>query len=571
MINPAVNRLPNHLKKYIVPQNYEDYTSIDHAVWRYIMRQSFNFLSIHAHISYVDGLKKTGICINRIPNIDEMNEILTKIGWGAVCVDGFIPPNAFMEFQAYNVLVIAADIRHINHIQYTPAPDIVHEAAGHAPIIANPEYAEYLRLFGEIGSKALSSKKDNDLYEAIRKLSILKENPFSTVNEILAAETEVIDIQNNMGELSEMAKIRNLHWWTVEYGLIGSIDNPQIYGAGLLSSLGESLACLDPKIKKLPYDLNTINYSFDITTQQPQLFVTPNFSHLTMVLNRFADTMALRQGGVDGVLKAIDSEAFATVELDSGLQISGIFTDVFLDDNGEICFLKTNGPTILCENEHLLIGHGREYHNMGYSTPIGLVVGFEKPLQEYRLNELASLGYIAGQQCEMNFKSGISVKGMIHSFRKNKFGKTLLISFSDCTVTFGEKILFLPEWGIFDMAVGVKVVSVFAGSADKNEIDPNGYISPTNTVRLNKHDAQLLSHYQKVRELRNSKINDEKKFKEIFNDLVLNFESDWLLSLELLELLERDSILFKEIKKYLDEKSRNIDLNSLIINGLHLI
>jgi phenylalanine-4-hydroxylase len=43
-----------------------------------------------------------------------------------------------------------------------------------------------------------------------------------------------------MGELSEMAQIRNLHWWTVEYGLIGT-DNPKIYGAGLLSSIGESV------------------------------------------------------------------------------------------------------------------------------------------------------------------------------------------------------------------------------------------------------------------------------------------------------------------------------------------
>ena len=84
-----------------------------------------------------------------------MNRILKDIGWAAVSVDGFIPPNAFMEFQAYNVLVIASDIRTIDHIKYTPAPDIIHEAAGHAPIIANPEYADYLRHFGEIGSLSL--------------------------------------------------------------------------------------------------------------------------------------------------------------------------------------------------------------------------------------------------------------------------------------------------------------------------------------------------------------------------------------------------------------------------------
>ncbi len=64
------------------------------------------------------------------------------------------------------MLVIASDIRQLEHIEYTPAPDIIHEAAGHAPIIANPDYAEYLRRFGEIGAKAILSSHDNDIYEA---------------------------------------------------------------------------------------------------------------------------------------------------------------------------------------------------------------------------------------------------------------------------------------------------------------------------------------------------------------------------------------------------------------------
>src|SRR2546430_11571880 len=83
------------------------------------------------------ALPISGISFERIPRIEEMNDILGKIGWGAVAVDGFIPPAAFMEFQAYKVLVIACDMRQIHHIEYTPAPDIVHEAAGHAPIIVD--------------------------------------------------------------------------------------------------------------------------------------------------------------------------------------------------------------------------------------------------------------------------------------------------------------------------------------------------------------------------------------------------------------------------------------------------
>lgn len=177
LTNPLVAKLPDYFKQFIVDQQYESYTPINHAVWRYYMRQCVNFHDKHAHEAYFDGLAKTGLDVEHIPSVEQMNKILSRIGWAAVTVDGFIPPAAFMTFQAYRVLVIAADMRQIDHIEYTPSPDIIHEAAGHAPIIADPEYAEYLRRFGEIGSKAMSSKKDFELYEAIRLLSILKETP----------------------------------------------------------------------------------------------------------------------------------------------------------------------------------------------------------------------------------------------------------------------------------------------------------------------------------------------------------------------------------------------------------
>src|SRR5210317_1352397 len=147
--NKVTKQLPKHLHKFIVKQPYNEYTAQNQAVWRYVMRMNIDYLSKVAHESYMEGLKHTGISVDRIPKMEGMNRILKEIGWAAVSVDGFIPPNAFMEFQAYNVLVIASDIRTIDHIEYTPAPDIIHEAAGHAPIISNPEYAEYLRRFGE--------------------------------------------------------------------------------------------------------------------------------------------------------------------------------------------------------------------------------------------------------------------------------------------------------------------------------------------------------------------------------------------------------------------------------------
>ena len=248
--NPVLDKLPNHLRQYIKPQNYEEYSPIDQAVWRYVMRKNVDYLSKVADESYVEGLQKTGISVDHIPNMYGMNRILKEIGWAAVAVDGFIPPAAFMEFQAYNVLVIASDIRQLENIEYTPAPDIIHEGAGHAPIIANPEYAEYLRRFGEIGCKAISSAKDYELYEAVRHLSIIKEAEGTPQEEIEKAEKHIEELQQNMGKPSEMALIRNLHWWTVEYGLIGEVDHSKIYGAGLLSSIGESTWCMTNNVKK---------------------------------------------------------------------------------------------------------------------------------------------------------------------------------------------------------------------------------------------------------------------------------------------------------------------------------
>src|ERR1700745_3645534 len=345
--NRAVQSLPKHLLQFAVDQRYEDYTSVDHAVWRFIMRQNIFFLKEYAHKVYFQGLLNTGISFERIPRIEEMNDILGRIGWGAVAVDGFIPPAAFMEFQAYKVLVIACDMRQIHHIEYTPAPDIVHEAAGHAPIIVDREYSSYLQRFGEVGAKAMSSKKDFELYQAIRHLSILKERPNADPKEVEEATKLVEHRQKNLGEPSEMALLSRLHWWTVEYGLIGTLENPKIYGAGLLSSIGESVSCLAPQVKKIPYSIEEINTPFDITTRQPQLFVCRDFQHLRDVLEEFASKMAYQVGGLEGINKAIEGNNVATCQYSSGLQVTGVFTEVIMDANKNSVYLRTVGPSAL--------------------------------------------------------------------------------------------------------------------------------------------------------------------------------------------------------------------------------
>ena len=242
MPQTSLETLPPYLRRYCAVQDYDKYTSRDHAAWRYIMRQSREYFRDHAVSVYLEGLKNTGIPLDRIPKVSEMDQALREFGWGAVPVCGFIPPIAFLDLQARGILPIATDMRSIDHIAYTPAPDIVHEAAGHAPIVADPSYREYLRQYARMAERTIMSSEDLALYEAIRVLSDIKENPDTKPGEVVAAQKALDRAVQNVSYVSEAAMVSRMAWWTVEYGLVGDLKSPKIYGAGLLSSVGESQA-----------------------------------------------------------------------------------------------------------------------------------------------------------------------------------------------------------------------------------------------------------------------------------------------------------------------------------------
>lgn len=572
--NPILDKLPKHLKQFIKPQDYEEYTAIDQAVWRYVMRKNVDYLSKVAHKSYVEGLKKTGISIDHIPNMYGMNRILKEIGWAAVAVDGFIPPAAFMEFQAYNVLVIASDIRQLDHIEYTPAPDIIHEGAGHAPIIANPEYAEYLRRFGEIGCKAISSAKDFELYEAVRHLSIIKEAQGTPKEEIEKAETLIEELQKNMGEPSEMALIRNLHWWTVEYGLIGTVENPKIYGAGLLSSIGESAWCMTNEVKKIPYSIEAAHTSFDITKPQPQLFVTPDFAHLSLVLEEFANTMAVRKGGLGGIQKLIDSKELGTIELSTGLQVSGNFSQV-IEFEGKPVFFQTTGPTALAYREKELVGHGVEQHYDGFGSPIGRLKGINLAIEDMGPRDLKAYNIFEGQTITLEFEGGVKISGEIITGTRNLKGEIILITFRKCMVTHRKKVLFKSDERLYSMAVGEHIVSAYNGPADLKSFNLITHEISSTTVKaeLSPDQKRLESYYRQVRDFRegtNTTISRHKVFEQISTE----FPEDWLLPVELYELAKNngDTDFAQEIAAHL----KTVKLNSpkvgqLIDDGLQLV
>lgn len=307
-------------------QDYGRYTAIDQAVWRFVLLQTHARLKATAHPAYTNGLAQTGISVQRIPSIAEMDEHLAPFGWGAVCVDGFIPPRAFQELQSLSILPIAADMRSAQHLVYTPAPDIIHEAAGHAPILPDPTYAHYLRRIGAAGARAFTLPDDTAVDRAIYALSEIKERPSATPEQVARAEQELSLARQSVRRVSEASRLSRLYWWTAEYGLVGSPTDYKLYGAGLLSSLWESFACHDARVAKPWLSAEASEVDYDVTRPQPQLFVTPSFEALHDVLDEAVRQLPSAKGGEAALAEALEAQEIATITLRGPLTLHGVLS-----------------------------------------------------------------------------------------------------------------------------------------------------------------------------------------------------------------------------------------------------
>lgn len=548
MTEKTHSKIPPHLLKYVVEQNYARYTPEDQAVWRFIMRQLKDYLARHAHQSYLVGLEKTGITIDRIPEIEEIDRKLNDFGWGAVPVSGFIPPAAFMEFQSIGVLPIASDMRTLDHLLYTPAPDIVHEAAGHAPILADPEYAAYLRQYGEVARHAIISKQDLDQYEAIRVLSDIKEDPRSTKEEIARAEKNLQQINDGLDNVSEAALLSRMNWWTAEYGLIGEVRQPKIFGAGLLSSVGEAKNCLGDKVKKIPLSVDCVNFSYDITEQQPQLFVAKDFPHLGEVLEDLALRLSYRRGGVFGLDRAAESKTVNTVQLDSGLQISGILKNYILDRTQnhpaaaeKVAYLQFEGACQLALDHEEMPGQGISRHPQGFSSPLGFLRNHSRCLSKYTEKELRNLALNPGERARLQFESGVLVEGVLERWIYHE-GRLVLLTWSDCSVSLEGQVLFEPSWGAYDMAVGSEVTSVFGGPADRGLFgETDDFANKRVPIRQSTaQEKERYSFFQETRDLREKWMASGSTLSTQWQKLAKKFlnqeDLPWLAGLELVEI-----------------------------------
>ena len=569
-MNDSISRVPSHLRGWVVEQDYAQYNEVDQAVWRFVLLQNYSRLVATAHRAYRDGLGATGISVERIPSINEMNDKLARFGWGAVCVDGFIPPRAFQELQGCGILPIAADIRTREHLVYTPAPDIIHEAAGHAPILPDPVYSSYLRRIGELGRQAFTVPEDERVFRAIYLLSEVKEDPSKTPDEVARAEAELEAALAAVPSASEATRLSRLYWWTAEYGLVGRVNDYKIYGAGLLSSLGESHSCHAPSVRKLELDEHSADVGYDITRPQPQLFVVASFDALHETLDRVARTLAINIGGEVALTRALRSGELATYRFSSGACVMGVLREVgpALGNAGWMTFdgrvaLAWNGLTDLAgegaDRPPLLIGRLADGSDLERETD----------------TVLASLCDRASGLHRFAFSSGATLRGRLEQCARHPDGRLLGLELSAARME-------LPGFPARELAHYTLVPLGDFVTAHAGAVDPKYHAETAFSAmrvprarQLPARERELLSLYERARAAHDAGSREmAARFPSIGGILARDFPDEWLLRWNMLESLlkaRESGTLTSSLRAELEHLEERFERKQPIESGLRYL
>ncbi len=532
-------------------QDYARYTAIDQAVWRFVLLQTHARLKATAHAAYAEGLGQTGISAQRIPRIDAMDEHLAPFGWGAVCVDGFIPPRAFQELQSLSLLPIAADMRTAEHLVYTPAPDIIHEAAGHAPILPDPTYAAYLRRIGAAGARAFTLPEDTAVDRAIYALSEIKEQPSATPEQVACVELALSTARAGVRRVSEAARLSRLYWWTAEYGLVGTPTDYKLYGAGLLSSLWESFACHDPKVRKPPLTAAAGEVDYDVTRPQPQLFVTPSFEKLHDVLDAVVRELPSVQGGEVALQEALAAREVATLTLAGSLRLIGVVSRR-LTSAGQSTLLTVSGGA------RAELGAARAQADV-----VHVVLGDSR----------AALQQLRPGRIDVTLAHGIRLRGELSRIDLAEGRATALLVMSSGEL-YAASVLdeqLLPGHVV---ALAEAALGAHAGAPSdffpETEL-PDALVPKSQTVPP--RDRELLGLYETALGALRSSLGSDvvPVFERVHRELCRHFEHDWLLRWNLLDSLQKLSLqgeVASELRRELEQLEVYYQYRQPIASGL---
>ena len=223
----------------VIDQAYDSYTDEDHAVWQALYNRQTALLPGRVCPEFLAGLKTLAIAEDGIPEFSRLSDALEQLtGWRIVAVPGLIQDEIFFAHLAARRFPVTNWIRKRESMDYLQEPDVFHDLFGHVPLLTNPFFADYMAAYGRGGLKAMG-----------------------------------------LGTLDMLAR---LYWYTVEFGLIATPAGLRIYGAGIASSKGESLYCLDdPAPHRIHFDLKRILRSrYRIDDFQETYFVIDSFDSL---------------------------------------------------------------------------------------------------------------------------------------------------------------------------------------------------------------------------------------------------------------------------------------------------
>ena len=230
---------PGAASDWTIPQDWGSYTEQEHAVWDRLFARQASMLPTRVVPAFMEGLDVLRMSKPGIPDFDELNERLHRAtGWQVVAVPGLVPDEMFFDHLANRRFVAGRFIRTPEQLDYLQEPDIFHDVFGHVPLLVHPVFADYMQAYGEGGLRAAK-----------------------------------------LGMIEALAR---LYWYTVEFGLIRDRGDLKLYGAGIVSSYGESLFALDdPSPHRIGFDLERVMRSqYRIDDYQQNYFVIDSFDDL---------------------------------------------------------------------------------------------------------------------------------------------------------------------------------------------------------------------------------------------------------------------------------------------------
>lgn len=239
MSQAAFERPAGAADDWSIDQGWNHYTPAEHAMWDRLFDRQAAMLPGRVVPEFLDGLDILRMTKPGIPNFEELSERLMKAtGWQVVAVPGLVPDDVFFEHLANRRFVAGRFIRTPEQIDYLREPDVFHDVFGHVPLLANPVFADYMQAYGRGGLRA-----------------------------------------EGLGAIANLAR---LYWYTVEFGLIACGDGLRLYGAGIVSSYGESIFALDdPSPNRLGFDLERLmRTKYRIDDYQQTYFVIDSFEDL---------------------------------------------------------------------------------------------------------------------------------------------------------------------------------------------------------------------------------------------------------------------------------------------------